>query len=381
MKPILYPQNTPKSGFSRNGLGFISHCTRCISTEERNGLYELSLDLMTTDRLAAQVVPGSFIKVKANPYDPLQLFEIYSSHITNNRITATAQHIRYIALANSLTESTTVQRRTPQQWWEYIEPILAVPTEFSFSSNVAAANAIRAAQLKPIRLGSFLMGEEGSMLESFGGEFHFDNFNIELLGRRGRDTGKCLRYGAHISTYEQSLDSTTCYTHIMPFAECTTKSSTGETLPSRAVYPETAIDLQNPNLTYKRVLVYDFSDYLQKEKFTLIEDETSGRISNWGDGVTLLMRAANEYISAKGAELTAPVANIIVDVPAALSQLADLRLCDTLDVIYSPLGAKTRAKVIRTEYDCLSETYTKIELGTARKKLASLFGGKNIGGA
>ena len=73
--------------------------------------------------------------------------------------------------------------------------------------------------------------------------------------------------------------------------------------------------------------------------------------------------------------------NITVDVAETLRNLADCKLCDTVQVYFEPLGFSASAKIVKTEYDVLLEKYTKIELGTIKKTIADLFSGKNIGGA
>ena len=83
MFPILYPADTAKADFIYNGYGFIKNCTKCSATEERNGPYELGLEMLTNDRLARTIMPGMFVKSLANPYDPAQLFEIYNVSYTN----------------------------------------------------------------------------------------------------------------------------------------------------------------------------------------------------------------------------------------------------------------------------------------------------------
>lgn len=385
MFPRLYPSTTPKTGFGTNGLGFISTCTKCNVIEniidDDSGIYEVALELLTSDRLSRQIAPGAFIKVKPNPSDPPQLFEIYSVECNGDRITAQAQHIRYIAFNNALTESVTPTGRTPAQWWEWISDLFAVPCDFTFSSNIATSGVISIAKDRPVRLGEFLTGESGSMIKTFHGEFLFDNFEIKFLNRRGSDTQKCLRWGSNISSYTQSSDGTTMYTHLLPYAEVATKSTDKETLAPSVVYPlsNAAIELQGSGLTHRRVLLYDFTEQLRG--FTLIKDATSLVPTNYADAVSLLNTAAAQYISVNSAALTAPSVNITVDVPAALESLSDLKLYDTLTVAYEPLRTTVQARVIRTEYDALEERYSKLELGTSKRTLSSLFSGTNIGGA
>jgi hypothetical protein len=53
-----------------------------------------------------------------------------------------------------------------------------------------------------------------------------------------------------------------------------------------------------------------------------------------------------------------------------IAPLENVLLCDTVTVIFEKLGISEKAKVVRTEYDCLAERYKSVEIGTIRSSLA-----------
>lgn len=382
MLPILYLPNT--KNFDSNGLGFIRNCTKCKVTEVRNGLYELELEMLTNDRLADNIAASMFLKAKANPHDEPQIFEIYQMSVTDTKITAKAQHIKYIAGGNVIGDvlgDAFESGYTPQETWDFIQPFLALDNSFNFVSDITTKASVTAGKDCPIRLGDFLSGSDGSMLDTFGGEFHYDNFKIELLKSRGSETGIALRYGANISTYQQDSDSSTVYSHLLPYAIVNAEYyENGKDAGEKMLYAD-LIDLENDNLTYKRALSYDFSDDFKGEEDTLIVYE-SGRVpKNWTELTTKLQKVAAAYISKSRAALTEISVNITVDVAETLKNLENCKLCDTVQVYFEPLRISAKAKIIKTEYDVLLEKYTKIELGAVKKTIADLFSGKNIGGA
>ena len=381
MLPLLYKSNTAKNDFNTNGLGFIRNCTKCKVVEVENGLYELELEMLANDRLAGSIADGMFLKAKANPHDKPQIFEIYQMSVTNTKITAKGQHLKYIAGGNVIDKRFNSDiAMTPVETWNSIQSDLYLENLFTFDSDITTKAIVTAGRDCHIRLGDFLSGTEGSMLDTFGGEFHYDNFKIELLKNRGSETGIALRYGSNISTYQQDSDSSTVYSHLLPYAIVKAEDyDTGKSIGDKMVYAS-LIDLQNSNLTYKRALAYDFSDEFTEDEDIAVVYQ-NGVVSNWNELTTKLNTVANQYVNKNYTALTEISVNITVDVAETLRNLENCKLCDTVQVYFEPLGFSASAKVVKTEYDVLLEKYTKIELGTIKKTIADLFSGKNIGGA
>ena len=381
MLPLLYKSNTAKNDFDNNGLGFIHNCTKCKVVEVENGLYELELEMLTNDRLAGSIADGMFLKAKANPHDKPQIFEIYQMSVTNTKITAKAQHLKYIAGGNVIDKLFNSDiAMTPVETWNNIQSDLYLENLFTFDSDITTKAIVTAGRDCHIRLGDFLSGSDGSMLDTFGGEFHYDNFKIELLKNRGSETGIAIRYGSNISTYQQDSDSSTVYSHLLPYAIVKAEDyDTGKSIGDKMVYAS-LIDLQNSNLTYKRALAYDFSDsFTEDDDIAVIYQ--NGVVSNWSDLTAKLNAVAAQYVNKNYTALTEISVNITVDVAETLKNLENCKLCDTVQVYFEPLGFSASAKIVKTEYDVLLEKYTKIELGTIKKTIADLFSGKNIGGA
>lgn len=380
MFPILYASNTVGEDFGNNGLGFIRNCTKCKVTEVRNGLYELELEMLTNDRLAGSIADSMLLKAKANPHDKPQIFEIYQMSVTDTKITAKAQHLKYIAGGNVIDKLVNSDvAMTPVETWNNIQSDLYLENLFTFDSDITTKAIVTAGRDCPIRLGDFLSGSDGSMLDTFGGEFHYDNFKIELLKNRGSETGIAIRYGSNISTYQQDSDSSTVYSHLLPYAIVKAEDyDTGKSIGDKMVYAS-LIDLQNSNLTYKRALAYDFSDsFTEDDDIAVIYQ--NGVVSNWSNLTAKLNTVAAQYVNKNRTALTEISVNITVDVAETLKNLENCKLCDTVQVYFEPLGISATAKIVKTEYDVLLEKYTKIELGTIKKTIADLFSGKNIGG-
>ena len=261
-----------------------------------------------------------------------------------------------------------------------------------FYSDINTLGTVTAANARPVRLDEFLMGVKGSMLDVFGGEFHYDNFKIELLSQRGTNSGAVVRYGSNISSYKQDGDISTVYTHIIPYAIVQVKDGvTYESLGERVIFLseyklEIAAILNEayPNsaphssyLSYLKGLSYDFSDDFTDDKLI----EYSGGVNyNWQELETKLRTVAKKYVVENSAALTDVSVNITIDTAESLKNLQHCKLCDTVQVYFEPLNYYSTAKIVKTYYDCLLEKYTKLELGVVKKTIADLFSNKNIGG-
>lgn len=377
MQPILYKSDTVKTDFNdNNGLGFFNHCTACTVTEERNGLYELSMTILPTDRLSKSVAVGMFVKTMANPHDEPQLFEIYQMSVSNSAIEIKGQHVKYIANGNVISEAYK-PTGTPLEAWEDIADLLSFDNLFEFASDIETSATVTAGKDRPVRLGDMLGGVDGSFLDTYGGEYHYDNFKIELLAARGEESGVCLRYGSNISTYKQDSDINTVYTHFLPYAYLAAVDSDGNSLDYQMAVSVELIDLENNRLSYQRALAYDFSDSFEEQ---IIIPTGGGAPLNWDELTDKLKALAESYINTNRTALTEISTNITVDVADTLRNLSTCRLCDIVQIYYEPLDVRARAKIVKTEYDALNERYKKIELGTVKKTIADLFSDKNIGG-
>ncbi|MBQ7540832.1 MAG: hypothetical protein IJT44_00900 [Clostridia bacterium] len=92
MIPILMQDDTT--------VGFLKEAMSCVVTEERNGVFELSLTYPVTGTLFDKLQIDRFVKAKPNDTADLQLFRIYEvTKPMNGIVTVDAEHVSY-ALSN-----------------------------------------------------------------------------------------------------------------------------------------------------------------------------------------------------------------------------------------------------------------------------------------
>ena len=71
--------------------------------------------------------------------------------------------------------------------------------EGSFGEALARSFEVK----EPNNLRSLLFGQEGSIIDIYGGEWEFDGFKVILHQARGADNGVTIRYGKNLTDLKQ----------------------------------------------------------------------------------------------------------------------------------------------------------------------------------
>ena len=108
MLPKLYNEFLMTSqGYGKTFLGTVNHCKKCLVTEKRNGAYTLELETTVNDDCAGALLSERILKIKPNPFDNPQCFEIQNTvRRPDGIIRARAKHIKS-NLFNICTEGST----------------------------------------------------------------------------------------------------------------------------------------------------------------------------------------------------------------------------------------------------------------------------------
>lgn len=346
MIPILFSENA--TAFNTNGIGRLSDVISCVCTEERNGQFEVEMEYVANGRFADEIKYNRIIVVKPSQENTLQAFRIYKieKSILSGSIVVNAQHISYqlaniplkpfgaSSLADALTKLVSESMET---------------NPFTFTSDKTSAVACGSAT--PIMCRSMLGGHEGSLLDVYGGEWKFDNYTCSLLNARGADRGVTIRYGKNLVSLQQEENIANTITGVVPYWKATDSND--------CVYANPVYSTNADNYPYKRTEIIDFSDQFEAKPTSAqltvmaqqyIEKNNIGHPSVSLDVDFINLADTEEYKS------IAPLENVL--------------LCDTVTVIFEKLGISEKAKVVRTEYDCLAERYKSVEIGTIRSSLA-----------
>lgn len=351
MIPILY--ESTETVFLNNGLGRLRSALSVRVTEERNGVYELEMTYPVDGAHFDQITPGRIIAVTHDETGDLQPFDIvgYTKPI-DGIVTFHAVHISY-RLTGAVTWAKNINSLTAA---------LAVfngisGLGFNFTADFTASGFMASFDGTPRTVRQFLGGIEGSVLDTYGGEFEWDRFNVKLHRNRGEERPFSIRYGVNLLDYQEEADWQGTYTSCVPYW-------TGTDGTKDVIVRGSRVDSGLTPYNGRRVVVpLDLSD-----KF---EDKPTA---------AQLQSMAASLMTARQVNL--PSQNIHVDFVrlqdlgefADFQALLECRLCDTIRVIFPAYGMTGRFKIVRTVWDAIEERYTEMELGDLSTSLAEALG-------
>lgn len=353
MIPVLYKADATE--FETFGIGALSECTLCEVTEERNGAFECTLKYPVTGRLFSELKNERLIKAKPNDTSKEQLFRIY--RITtpiNGIVTIYAQHISY-DLSNIAELMWSSAMISPSLAMSRLFTKTASTHNFKCSTDFSSGKPFSVSKPKSVR--ACLGGSEGSMLDRWGGEYEWDNFNVVLHSNRGKDNGVVIEYGKNLTDMEQDNDFTDVYTDVLPYAVFSDDSTEKVITLSEITLPI----IDRP--TRQKTLIKDFTE--------LFEDKSSINENS-------LRNKAKEFIKENPLGVETPTLTVAFEPlwkqPEYSAILERVSLCDTVTIRHSALGITAKSKVIKTVYDSLAEKYVSITLGTAKSNFVNTVG-------
>lgn len=353
MIPILYAAS--ETDFTTNGIGLLTDAVSCTVTEERNGAYEATLIYPAKGHLAEYIAEDAIIKAKANDTDEPQLFRIYKSgkQIGSNT-TWNAEHISYELTGNPV-ERFSISGVNAEQALNRLLAAAVFKHKYTAASDITTVNKTSIADVVSVR--KALGGVEGSILDTWGGEYHFNNYRIELLKARGADNGVTIEYGKNLTDAKQECNIANIVTAIFPYAKYTPEGEESEVYVS--LKEKTLVHAGAADYAYKRCEIVDFSS--EWESGTIITED-------------MLRAKAEAYLEKISTE---PDINITLSY-AQLKKTKDYKniqvmesvaLCDTVTVRIDKLQIEATAKIVKAKYDSLKERYDTMEIGSVRTNL------------
>ncbi len=338
MKPILYETN--ETAFTSLGIGVLADAISCYVTEERNGSYELTLSYPVTGQYAEEITQRRIILARPNFTDQYQPFRIYkvSKSMSGHAYTVNAEHISY-----DLTGYVT----TPFVAGD-IQAALAglvshcVTNDCPFTLQSSRSTAATFSPDEPASIRSWMGGRQGSLLDVYGGEWHYDRFTATLENNRGTNNGARILYGKNLLTLEQEEECSNLYSHVYPFYKAEDGTIINGTLTQVAA------------VSYTRVLALDFTE-------------------EWADAeepptpAELTLRAAR-YIARNN--LDTPKVNLKLNF-AQIQEIPErVDLCDMVTVYFERFGVSAFAECVKATWDVLMDRYSSIELGDMKTYLS-----------
>lgn len=341
MIPCLYDSRETK--FNHNGIGKLADAQSCTVTEKRNGSYELKL-ICPADGIHAEMLEeGNIILAKPSDTMQPQPFRIYKiTTPIDGKLEVQARHISY--QLNFITVSPFSVSGCAGAV-QGLKSHAASDCPFSVWTDVASSAMFTVSV--PASLRNCLGGMDGSVLDTFGGEFEWDRYTVKFHRARGADHNVHIVYGKNLTDFkmEKSIENT--ITGVHPYWVDNETQAVME-------LPEKVVMVSRKSVPYQKITVLDCTSAFQEKP-----------------SEAALREYAQDYIDTTS--LTEPEVDIKIDFIQLWNtpgyedvvQAEQVSLCDTVHVYISKLGIEASSKVTETEYDSLLERYNSITLSNS----------------
>lgn len=341
MIPCLYDSRETK--FNHNGIGKLADAQACTVTEKRNGSYELKL-ICPADGIHAEMLEeGNIILAKPSDTMQPQPFRIYKiTTPIDGKLEVQARHISY--QLNFITVSPFSVSGCAGAV-QGLKSHAASDCPFSVWTDVASSAMFTVSV--PASFRNCLGGMDGSVLDTFGGEFEWDRYTVKFHRARGADHNVHIVYGKNLTDFkmEKSIENT--ITGVHPYWVDNETQAVME-------LPEKVVMVSRKSVPYQKITVLDCTSAFQEKP-----------------SEAALREYAQDYIDTTS--LTEPEVDIKIDFIQLWNtpgyedvvQAEQVSLCDTVHVYISKLGIEASSKVTETEYDSLLERYNSITLSNS----------------
>ncbi|WP_417033783.1 phage tail spike protein [Enterococcus dispar] len=348
MKPRIYEPTA--TNFSTNGLGILRDSTRADIREGANGVYELELEHPLLSRFAEYFENGYQIKVKPNDSEAYHIFEIkktYKDTIGNN-ILIYAQSRTY-RLGNRQVRHVEIESRNGPEAMQLITAGMDAPSDIELFSDITTVSST---VFEARNVLNCIAGEQGSLLQYWGGEIKREPFKLSLLKRRGRDNVGVVRYGKDLTGLKITFDWQPIVTRCLPYADL----QDGNDGKTKRIYGNN-VDSE---------LISNYPDiYARHIQFT--EEQGVKDLES-------LNKVASKYFTSTNPGIDKPKISIeltldkLTDSEEAkeFARLRNYGLFDTFSVYHKLYDIYVDAKITEVVYDSLNEKTKKIVAGDAK---------------
>ncbi|MGX4686300.1 phage tail spike protein [Vagococcus sp. JNUCC 83] len=348
MKPRIYLPT--EKDFSHNGLGILTDTSRCDVTEEANGKYELELEYPLESRFKDYFDNGYQIKAKPNDQEDYHVFEIKNTYqdTINNSILVYGQSRTY-KLGYREIQILEISSKSGQEAMKMIEENMDQKSDIALYSDIETESST---QFEARNVLNCIAGEQGSMLQYWGGEIKREPFKLSLLKRRGRDNVGTVKYGKDLNGLKIRLDWSSIITRVLPYADL----QNGDDGQTKRIYGDN-VDSD---------LIKNYPDvYSYHVQFTEEQGVTDLKSLN---------RIAKNYFKSINPGSDKPKVSIELDIEKLtdseelkeFSKMKNYGLFDTFSVYHKLYNIHIDSKVTSIVYDSLNEKNKKIIAGDSR---------------
>lgn len=348
MIPILY--ESTETSFASNGLGRLRDCISATVVEERNSIFELDFEYPVDGANYDLIQIGRIVGVTHDDSDDIEPFDIVSfTRPIDGIVSFHCTHISYRLSYMTVTGTSINSLADTFALFATAEPSMP----FTFSTDKTSTGYLACADGTPHTVRQMMGGIEGSILDAYGGEYSYNNFNVHLHASRGVARDFAIRYGVNMLDYNEELDSQGTYSSCVPYWTDGTTTIVGDRQ-----------DSGGSTVTGRGECVpLDVSDKFEGKP-------TKAQVEAMG---LSMLNSNNPMI---------PSQNIHVEFVrlqdmgefAEYQNLLTCRLCDTIKVIFPYYDTYGYFKIVKTTWDVLMDRFESMELGDLSVTLSEALG-------
>lgn len=348
LKPRIY--DPLEKDFRHNGLGIMIDTSRCDVTEEANGKYEVEIEHPLISRFSDYFENGYQIKAKPNDQEDYHIFEIKNTYkdTISNTILIYGQSRTY-KIGNREVRHVEIDSKNGAEAMAAIENGMDEPSDVKLFSDI---QTISSTVFEARNVLSCISGEQGSMVQYWGGEIKREPFKLSLLRRRGRDNVGTVRYGKDLNGLKIKFDWSSIVTKVLPYADLqNSEDGTTKRIYGNAVMSELATNY--PDI---------YAKHIQFTEEQGIKDLAS------------LNRVAANYFKSINPGSDKPKISIELEIEKLtdseeakeFAKIKNYGLFDTFSVYHRLYDIHIDTKITSVVYDSLTEKNKKIYAGDAQ---------------
>jgi len=365
MIPVLFPST--ETNFTTFGIGALSDAISCEVEEERNGGYELTMQYPLTGIHYDEIGLRSLILAKPNYLDDPQPFRVYKiDKPINGVVTFYARHWSYDLSDIPVQPFTAAGIQSAMNG--LISNAMYDISAWHLTTSRTTPSSFKVDEPSSVR--SWFGGKAGSLLDIYGGEWHYTGRTCSLENSRGSDRGVAIRYGVNLTDLKQEENCSEVYTGVLPFW----KDMDGNLV-------QGTIQNVSGTFDFTKILILDCSeDFEEAPTSAQLNAKAVAYINNNSIGVpkvnltlnfaTLRGNTINAFLANEAAELLSNEAGKVL-LAYGWQGMPETRvdLCDTVTVYFEKLGVVATAKCIRVRWNTLLDRYEEVELGDSKSEL------------
>ena len=331
--------------YTTNGLGILSDAISCIVYQVLNGEYELQMEYPVDGIHFSEIAQRSIITAKPDKISDEQPFRVYRiTKPLNGIVTIYARHIAYDMSGYAVTPFTAASLGLALVGLK-ANATPSCPFTFQTDKSVSSDFAVKV----PKSLWSCLGGSEGSILDTYRGEWEFDGLSAYLHNKRGSNRGVSIRYGKNLTSYEQDINCENVYTAVYPYWSNGTDLVT---LTEKTISVEGTFD-------FVRVLSLDLtSSFQEKPTEAQLRTRAERYITENDIGVPDVSWTV-EFVQLEASEEYKDKA-----------LLERVFLGDTVTIEFEKYGVSASARAVEVQYNALLDRYDSVTLGKVKTNMA-----------